>query len=109
MRKRIKMGAGLGPLLVAGGIGAMVTDFDLSTAGRIAVIVGVIIVYTDRIQRTNVASKEQYDLGYDLGYERGWKDREEESHPTLVDLNARREDGPDPSGKTCGDDVVDRG
>lgn len=97
MRKRIKMGAGLGPLLVAGGLGALIAEFELSMIGRTAIIVGVILICTERVLKANVASKEQYDLGYDLGYDKGWKDREEEVHPTLVDLNARRDDdGEDP-------------
>lgn len=89
--------------MIAGGIGAVVSDFSLANAGRTAIVVGVVLfcfhrhreeqrAQYERLMESNTATNEAYDLGHDLGYEEGYQARRDEERPKLVNLSARREE-----------------
>lgn len=86
----------------------MLADFSLDGAGRVAVIVGVILWCYHRLQANNTTANQNYELGYDLGYERGYQERDEELRPKLVDLNSHRDTGKSKAFTSAGG-VVDRG
>lgn len=94
MRKRLSAASGLGPLLAAGGTGAMLADLSLAGVGWLAIIVGVICIFGRRlelkIESANKFSSEQYQWAKDIGYEEGYQDGREEARPSLVDLSAHR-------------------
>jgi hypothetical protein len=87
----------------------MLADFSLDGAGRVAVIVGVVLWCYQRLQSNNTASNQSYEQGFDQGYERGWKERDEEVRPKLVDLNCRRGNADKAQGLSSAGRVVDRG
>lgn len=113
VRKRLSAASGLGPLLAAGGLGAMLADLSLASFGRIAIIVGVICIFGRRLEQKiddgNKFSSEQYQWAKDIGYEEGYRDGREEARPSLIDLNSRRNEALGTEPLTHAGPVVDRG
>ena len=111
---------GWGPLLIAGGIGAVAADFSIATVGRTAIIIGVVLfcfqrhreeqrAQFQRLLGSSAPANAAYDLGRDLGYEEGYQARREEERPVLVNLNARRGDAGAGAALSPTQGVVDRG
>lgn len=111
---------GAGPLLIAGGIGAVAPEFSLTNIGRVLIVVGVVLFcfqrhreeqrgQIERLMESNTASNATYDLGYDQGYEAGYQACREESRPKLVDLGSRRGEAGKDKVLSPVSSVVDRG
>lgn len=93
-RPAINLSAGSGLLLLAIGLGVMMSDFTLEGFGRVAVILGAgwegFRRLDQRIQQRTTSQEETYHLGKDVGYELGFQEGQQAKpeRPVLVDLTA---------------------
>lgn len=106
-----KVGTGLLALGIAGVLWTnVISDFSPEALCRLAVVVGVIVVYGERLVARTEAGAQQYRLGYDIGHEDGFQEGHGTAKPVVVDLDLHRNGCDRCKGKAISSDlkVADR-
>lgn len=69
---------------------ANVRQFSPEGIGRVAVIVGVIVICYQRLVLRTAASEDMYQIGFDIGFEAGHTEGHKQARPVVVELASRR-------------------